>query len=97
LASNKRLIGSLAQRILEEHFPENVQEEIADETGFDIQQTRKVRDPLFRQQVLRAYDYPCAVSSFNLRHDNLSVGLEAAHIKWRQHGAPCEIPNGKML
>lgn len=97
LARNKRLIGSLAQRILEDHFPESVQEEIADDMGFDIQQIRKVRDPLFRQQVLRAYNYQCAICGFNLRHDNMPVGLEAAHIKWKQHGGPCEIPNGLAL
>jgi len=51
LNKNKNLIGSLAQQILEAHFPESIQEESADE----IQQIRKVRDPLFRQQVLRAY------------------------------------------
>ena len=51
LNKNKNLNGSLAQQILEAYFPESIQEEIADE----IQQIRKVRDPLFRQQVLRAY------------------------------------------
>jgi len=97
LTKNKKLIGTLAQQILEAHFPESIQEEIADEMGFDIQQIRKVRDPLFRQQVLRAYNYECAICGFNMRHDNASVGLEAAHIKWKQHGGPCEIPNGLAL
>ncbi|MDU1036786.1 MAG: HNH endonuclease, partial [Staphylococcus sp.] len=23
--------------------------------------------------------------------------LEAAHIKWKQHGGPCEVPNGLAL
>ncbi|CQR79045.1 phosphorothioated DNA-binding restriction endonuclease [Enterobacter hormaechei] len=97
LSKNKNLIGSLAQQILEAHFPESIQEEIADEMGFDIQQIRKVRDPLFRQQVMRAYNYECAICGFNMRHDNTSVGLEAAHIKWKQFGGPCEIPNGLAL
>ncbi|VFS44689.1 Uncharacterised protein [Enterobacter cancerogenus] len=97
LSKNKKLIGSLAQQILEAHFPESIQEEIADEMGFDIQQIRKVRDPLFRQQVLRAYNYECAICGFNMRHDNTSVALEAAHIKWKQFGGPCEIPNGLAL
>jgi hypothetical protein len=48
------LLGLLLQQILEAHFPESIQEEIADEMGFDIHQSRKVRDPLFRQQVLLA-------------------------------------------
>ncbi|MBL5966754.1 HNH endonuclease [Lelliottia amnigena] len=97
LTKNKYLIGSLAQQILEAHFPESIQEEIAEEMDFDIQQIRKVRDPLFRQQVLRAYNYECAICGFNMRHDNASVALEAAHIKWKQHGGPCEISNGLAL
>lgn len=97
LSKNKNLIGSLAQQILEAHFPESIQKELAGEMVFDIQQIRKVRDQLFRQQVLRAYNYECAICGFNMRHDNASVGLEAAHIKWKQFGGPCEIPNGLAL
>lgn len=47
LTNNKNLICSLMQQILNAHFPENVQEEIAEEMGFDIQQIRKVTEPLF--------------------------------------------------
>ena len=74
-----------------------IQEEIADELGFDLQQIRKQRDPLFRKNVLRAYNYQCAICGFNMRHDDTTVALEAAHIKWKQHGGPCEIPNGLAL
>ncbi|MQJ50532.1 HNH endonuclease, partial [Escherichia coli] len=49
------------------------------------------------EQVLRAYNYECAICGFNMRHDNTSVALEAAHIKWKQYGGPCEIPNGLAL
>ena len=97
LNRNKRLINTLAHQILEAHFPESIQEELAEEMGFDLQQIRKERDPHFRQQVLRAYNYECAICGFNMRHDNTSVALEAAHIKWKQHGGPCEIPNGLAL
>lgn len=97
LKKSKSLINALAQQILEAHFTESIQEEIADELGFDILQIRKQRDPLFRQQVLRAYNYECAICGFNMRHDSTSVALEAAHIKWKQHGGPCEISNGLAL
>ena len=97
LKKSKNLINTLAQQILEAHFTESIQEEIADELGFDILQIRKQRDPLFRQQVLRAYNYECAICGFNMRHDSTSVALEAAHIKWKQHGGPCEISNGLAL
>lgn len=93
VTGNKKLINTLAQQILEAHFTESIQEEIADELGFDLQQIRKQRDPLFRKNVLRAYNYQCAICGFNMRHDDTTVALEAAHIKWKQQGGPCEIPN----
>ncbi len=77
--------ATLAQQILEAHFTESIQEEIADELGFDLQQIRKQRDPLFRKNVLRAYNYQCAICGFNMRHDDTTVALEAAHIKCALH------------
>lgn len=97
LIKSKKLINSLARQILEAHFTESIQEELADELGFELQLLRKQRDPLFRQQVLRAYNYECAICGYNMRHDNTSVALEAAHIKWKQYGGPCEIPNSLAL
>lgn len=97
LIKSKSLINSLARQILEAHFTESIQEELADELGFELLLLRKQRDPLFRQQVLRAYNYECAICGFNMRHDNTSVALEAAYIKWKQYGGPCEIPNGLAL
>lgn len=55
LIKSRNLINVLAQQILEANFTESIQEELADELGFDIRQIRKQCDPLFRQQVLRAY------------------------------------------
>ena len=40
LKKSKSLINALAQQILEAHFTESIQEEIADELGFDILQIR---------------------------------------------------------
>ncbi|HAX9435431.1 TPA: HNH endonuclease, partial [Escherichia coli] len=45
----------------------------------------------------RAYNYQCAICSFNICYGNSTVSLEATHIKWKQHGGPCEIPNGLAL
>ena len=78
VTGNKKLINTLAQQILEAHFTESIQEEIADELGFDLQQIRKQRDPLFRKNVLRAYNYQCAICGFNMRHDDTTVALEGA-------------------
>jgi putative restriction endonuclease len=91
------LINKLAQQILSEHFPESVQELIANRLDFSLQDVRKTRDPHFRQTILRAYNYQCAVCGYNLRHDSTPVGLEAAHIKWKQYGGPCTVTNGLAL
>lgn len=37
---------------------------------------RKKRDPKFRDYVLTAYEYRCAVCGFDLRLGNVTVGLE---------------------
>ncbi|ECD4596967.1 HNH endonuclease [Salmonella enterica subsp. enterica serovar Waycross] len=97
VAKNHRLIDTLAQQLLEAHFPVSIQEDIADEMGFDIRTSLRQRDPKFRQMVLRAYNYQCAICGFNMRHDNAPIALEAAHIRWKQHHGPCEVPNGLAL
>lgn len=97
LQQHPALIDTLAQQILAQHFPASLQEIIADEMGFVPDSIDKSRDPRFRQQVLRAYNYQCAVCGFNLRHDDISVGVEAAHIKWKQFGGPCTVANGLAL
>lgn len=97
VAKSHRLIDTLAQQLLEAHFPASIQEEIADEMGFDIRTSLRQRDPKFRQMVLRAYNYQCAICGFNMRHDNAPITLEAAHIRWKQHHGPCEVPNGLAL
>ncbi|EAA6441992.1 TPA: HNH endonuclease [Salmonella enterica subsp. enterica serovar Liverpool] len=97
VAKNHRLIDTLAQQLLEAHFPVSIQEDIADEMGFDIRSSLRQRDPKFRQMVLRAYNYQCAICGFNMRHDNAPIALEAAHIRWKQNHGPCEVPNGLAL
>ncbi|HAD6299084.1 TPA_asm: HNH endonuclease [Salmonella enterica subsp. enterica serovar Typhi str. CT18] len=97
VTKKRKLIDTLAQQILEAHFPTSIQEDIADEMGFDIRTSFRQRDPKFRQAVLRAYNYQCAVCGFNMRHDNAPIALEAAHIRWKQHHGPCEVPNGLAL
>lgn len=97
VTQKRKLIDILAQQILEAHFPTSIQEDIADERGFDIRTSLRKRDPKFRQMVLRSYNYQCAVCGFNMRHDNAPIALEAAHIRWKQHRGPYEVPDGLAL
>src|SRR5262249_15556644 len=55
------------------------------------------RDPQFRQKVLTAYEWRCAVCGFDVRLGSVSIALDAAHIKWHQAGGPAEESNGLAL
>lgn len=97
LREHSSLPDKLAQQILSEHFPESVQMVLADRLGFDFTALIKARDPRFREIVLRAYHSRCAFCGYDLRLDGALVGLEAAHIRWKQYGGPCDINNGLAL
>jgi len=47
--------------------------------------------------VLKAYEYRCAVCGFDIRIGNVSIALDAAHIKWHQAGGPDTEENGLAL
>lgn len=97
---NPRLLASLAQGLLDAHFPSTFHEDILREMGLELptqQVSRTPRDPEFRTKVLVAYEYRCAVCGFDVRLGNVTVGLEAAHIKWHQAGGPDQESNGLAL
>lgn len=91
------MINKLALQIMSERFPESLQILLAERLGFDFTRLLKARDPRFREIVLRAYHSRCAICGYDLRLDGSLVGLEAAHIRWKQYGGPCEVNNGLAL
>ncbi|MCI3921065.1 HNH endonuclease [Paenibacillus sp. TRM 82003] len=98
LQSDKTLTYELASQILEEHFPDTMHEDILERVGLNaILFKKKPRDPRFRDKVLRAYEYSCAVCGFNVRLGSNLVAIEAAHIKWHQVGGPDVEENGIAL
>ena len=58
---------------------------------------RRRRGPGFRAHVLEAYGSRCAVCEFALRHHDVPLAIEAAHIKWHEANAPDVIGNGLAL
>ncbi|MGY5450543.1 phosphorothioated DNA-binding restriction endonuclease [Agarivorans sp. MS3-6] len=98
LKGNHQLTLELIELILSESFPESLIPDIATQLGVDlvIRNVQK-RDPNFRKEVLRAYNYQCAVCGYDLKMDEVTVGLEAAHIKWKQFHGPCDVSNGLTL
>jgi putative restriction endonuclease len=100
LSKNKHMIPDLAQSILERNFPNSIHEDILQAIGLDLELDKKIklkRNPQFRDKILNAYEYQCAVCGFNVRIGNSLVALEAAHIKWYQAGGPDTEENGVAL
>ena len=85
--------------LLHENFPSSVHEDLLRAVGFDegIPITKRKRDSKFREKVLRAYQYRCAICGYSGRIGDALVAVEAAHIKWHQAGGPDTHPNGIAL
>jgi putative restriction endonuclease len=100
LQSDPGLSLEVARELLDAHFPASLHEDILQAVGIDpdtLTTPRVKRDAGFRDRVLRAYGYSCAVCRWDVRLGATFVGLEAAHIKWHQAGGPDIEPNGLAL
>jgi len=96
---NPNVRQQLLREILESNFPDSIHEEILLSVGLEDMQasTRKRRDPGFRKEIMRAYQYCCAVCGFSGWIGEKPVGVEAAHIMWHQAGGPDINSNGLAL
>lgn len=99
LTADPALVAQVASRILERHFPESLHQDILNAVGLVLEAdpSRRKRDPNFRNRVLKAYEYRCAVCGFDVRLGTVSIGLDAAHIRWHQAGGPDTESNGFAL
>ena len=100
LCSDRSLATEIVTQLLNASFPASIHEDILQAVGIDLEEApvrAGARDPHFRDRVLRAYEYRCAVCGFNVRVGDSLVALEAAHIKWHQAGGPDHENNGIAL
>lgn len=100
LKKNPDLAREIARDILDKHFSETLHDDILQSVGLDLEMTisrRRIRNPQFRINILKAYEYRCAICGFDIRMAGNPVGLEAAHIQWHQAGGPDTEPNGLAL
>ncbi len=98
LMDNHELVRKIANQVLNDNFPESLHDDILNEIGLDLVTPKRIqRNPWFRELVLRAYEYRCAVCGFDVRLGQTLVAVEAAHIKWHQAGGPDEESNGIAL
>ena len=95
-----QFVMDVAQLLLSAHFPESLHQDLLDAVGLSLEpvtSSRRRRDPNFRNAVLMAYQYRCALCGMDLRIGNMTIGLEAAHIKWHQANGPDAVENGIAL
>lgn len=100
LQNDSLLALEIVQGLLDGHFPDTWHEDILQSAGIELTSKgviRQKRDPHFRANILKAYEYRCAVCGFDVRLGLQPVALEAAHIKWHQAGGPDVEVNGLAL
>lgn len=99
LQKDPQLFREIVEELLTANFPSSIHEDILQSIGIDlsVSEEERKRDPEFREKILRAYEYRCAVCAFDVRLGNLPIALEAAHIKWKQAGGPDVEVNGIAL
>ena len=99
---NPTLISTVIVELLDANFPSTIHEDIVQSLGIHLTDIAdksypKKRCSRFREKILRAYEYRCAVCGFNVRLGHTPIALEAAHIKWHQAGGPDVENNGLAL
>ena len=98
LQKDPKLTFEIVQNLLDAHFPFSYHEDILQTVGLPLRlQIPQSRLPNFRENVLRAYNYRCAVCGFDVKLRHQPVALEASHIKWHRAGGPDTEVNGLAL
>jgi putative restriction endonuclease len=101
LVQHPGLVTAIAHLLLDGHFPPSTHEDILAAVGLPASDAptpeRAARDRAFRDAVLVAYGYACAVCRVGVRVGHSPVGVEAAHIRWHAAGGPDVVPNGLCL
>ncbi|CAM2008803.1 phosphorothioated DNA-binding restriction endonuclease [Acanthopleuribacter pedis] len=99
LQQNQGLLFQIATYLLEEQFPPSMHEDIFAAIGMP-RAYKRLGDLInndFRSTMLRIYERRCCVCGFDGKLGNATVGLEAAHVKWRKAEGPDAPENGLLL
>ncbi|WP_135553706.1 phosphorothioated DNA-binding restriction endonuclease [Paenibacillus cymbidii] len=98
LRGNEKLVQEVAEQLLNDHFPETMHADLLEEVGLRLSPVvKRRRDPEFRNKILRAYEFSCAICGFNVRLGHQLIAVDAAHIQWHQAGGPDVEENGVAL
>ena len=105
LGSSPRLLASTARLLLDANFPESLHDDICKQAGLDLEalesrpvrRLRRARSPAFREAVLVAYEYRCAICGYDGLLGTDAIGLDAAHVRWWAFEGPDEVSNAVCL
>jgi putative restriction endonuclease len=107
LENDTKLSFEIVQSLLDAHFPSSFHHDILRaveiESPFQVPQPqrrgskRRRRNPNFRANILKAYNYRCAVCGYDVTLRGQPVALEASHIRWHQANGPDTQVNGLAL
>ena len=100
LQNDSELVFEVVHKLLERHFPPSIHEDILQAVNIELPLQAfdtRTRTSNFRRNVLRAYEYKCAICGFDVKLGTSPIALEASHIKWKSHGGPSETVNGLAL
>lgn len=108
LRTDARLLVLSARFLLDANFPDSLHPDICSLVGLDLEAVEvqavreraaslRRRDPQFRDAVLVAYEYRCAMCGYDGRLGTEAVGLDAAHVRWWAFEGPDTVDNALCL
>jgi putative restriction endonuclease len=108
LRRDPALVALIAHALLDENFPPSLHDDLCAAAGLDVEalevaaartraQKLRRRDPMFRERVLVAYEYRCAMCGYDGRLGTEAVGLDAAHVRWWAFDGPDSVDNALCL
>lgn len=108
LRDDRRLLVLVARSLLDANFEDSLHPDICAVVGLELDvletelaQARvadlRRRDPRFRELVLTAYEYRCAMCGYDGRLGTEAVGLDAAHLRWWAFDGPDAVDNALCL
>ncbi|MBW3651431.1 MAG: HNH endonuclease [Actinobacteria bacterium] len=108
LRADSRLVAVAVRSVLEANFPDSLHRDLCEAVGIDVEALEvaaakarahrlRRRDAKFREQVLVAYEYRCAMCGYDGRLGSEAVGLDAAHVRWWAFDGPDAVDNGLCL
>lgn len=108
MRTDPTLLVLAAHFLLDSNFPESLHADICAHVGLDLQAVEvqvskqrasslRRRDPAFRELVLVAYEYRCAMCGYDGRLGTEAVGLDAAHVRWWAFEGPDTVDNALCL